>query len=215
MAKTGHWYWDWGKTSKGFAEALLEAGYTLTNKSVTKIADACQNFLEEEDWDWPRGQRFDASHIETRRAVRGSRAYASGYRGGDADHPWYSGNLHDSIATSVMEGNRIRAIRYMKPGATEYQTYKGQRVDGITAAEDAIRRAAYTFPRGGVSNSLRAVLVVGVPYADDVNKSDGHYDFLSPLQEHFRGSIEAAVEDLPNIAVRPTGKEAPRISSIY
>lgn len=215
MPKTGKWYWDWGKTSKGFAESLLEAGYTLTAKSVTRIADACQNFLEEEDWDWPRGQRFDASHIETRRAVRGSRGYKSGFRGGDADHPWYSGNLHDSVATGVIEGNRIRATRYMRPGATEYQTYKGQRVDGISAAEDAIRRAAYTFPKGGVSNTLRAVLVVGVPYTDDVNHSDEHFDFLSPLQENFRLAVEGAVAELPRISVKPTGKEAPRITSIY
>lgn len=201
MPKTGRWKWEWGEASKGFAVSLLEAGKTLTPKAAALMADACSEFLANTDWDWPRGQRYNALH-ESVRNVRGSRAYASGYRGGDADHPWYTGNLHDSIATGVISGTRILHTRYMQPGATEYQTYKGQIVDGYAEAENSIRRAAHTFSRAGVSNTLRAVLTVGVPYAYEVNHSDKHYDFIGVLQQDFQDDIMRAVEDLSRFSIR-------------
>lgn len=180
---------DWGKTSKGFATYLNLARQTISKATAVKLAEAGAEFMANEDWDWPRGARYDAKHLG--RNVRGSKAYASGFRGGDASHPWYSGNLHDSIAVGVMEGMRILAARYMTPGATSTQTYNDCVIDGVEEGFRALQRAAHTFTSGSAGNTLRSVLVIGVPYAEKVNSSStigwdnkpnthqGYADFLA------------------------------------
>lgn len=172
---------DWGKTAKGFAQVLLDAGQTVTKGAAIRLGDACQEALDELDWMWPRGKN--------------NGPYKSGYRGGDADHPWYSGNLHDSVAAGVADGARLLQARYMEPAAMETQTYQGQVVDGKTLGPEALQRAAHTFAPG--VGGLRALFVIGAPYAYEVNHSDAHYDFVSELADYFVGEVEGAMSELP------------------
>lgn len=159
----------WGKTAKGFSTYLNLAGQEMNKATAKGLAAAGAEFMANEDWDWPRGARFDTTHLG--RNVRGSKTYSTGFRGGDAMHPWYSGNLHDSIAVGVMQGTRILAARYMKPGATSTQTYDNSVIDGVSEGLDALQRASHVFSAGSAGNTLRAVLVIGVPYAEQVNTS--------------------------------------------
>lgn len=172
---------DWGKTAKGFAQVLLDAGQTVTKGAAELLGNACQEALEELDWMWPRGKN--------------NGPYKSGYRGGDADHPWYTGNLHDSVAAGVADGSRLLQARYMEPAARETQRYRGQVIDGKTLGPEALQRAAHTFAPG--VGGLRAILVVGVPYADEVNNTDAHYDFVSELTSQLVGDVEGAMSELP------------------
>ena len=159
----------WGKAYKGFSTYLNLAGQEFRKSTAKGLAAAGAEFMANEDWDWPRGARFDTTHLG--RSVRGSKAYSTGFRGGDAMHPWYSGNLHDSIAVGVMQGTRILAARYMKPGATSTQTYNDSVIDGVGEGFEALQHASHVFSAGSSGNTLRAVLVIGVPYAEQVNAS--------------------------------------------
>lgn len=183
MAKVAGMQHRWGKAAKGFAEALLDAGQTVTDYAANRLAVGLEEFIGETDWDWPRGAK--------------NGPYKSGYRGGDADHPWYTGTLHDSIAASLIDGVRIRKVVYMWPSATEDQTDRrtGATYNGVTLGEQAARRAAHTF--GGSVGGLRAVLTIGVPYADEVNRSDAHFDFISPLEEDLVNEVRAQMEEIP------------------
>lgn len=191
----------WGKAAKGFAAYINIAGQTIGKAAARGLAEEGAEFLANEDWDWPRGKRYDAIH-PSGRAVRGAMPYASGFRGGDSQHPWYSGNLHDSMAVGVIQGTRILAARYMTPGADRTQTYKGQTVDGVTAGEDALRRAAHTFAPGQSGDTLRATLVVGVPYADEVNESPNHAGYVEYLSKQFYETLLPRMQQLRKIKLK-------------
>lgn len=183
MAQRAGMQYRWGKASKGFAEALLDAGQTVTEYAVGKLTVGMTEFMKDTDWEWPRGAN--------------NGPYKSGYRGGDADHPWYTGTLHDSIAASIIDGTRIRSVVYMTPGAREDQTNRrtGETYNGVTLGEQAARRAAHTF--GNSVGRLRVVLTIGVPYADEVNRTDAHYDFISPLEEDLVNDVKFIMEEIP------------------
>ena len=82
----------------------------------------------------------------------------------------------------------------MRPGATETQTYKGTIIDGVEEGLRAAQRAAHTFGPG--VGQLRAVLTIGVPYAEEVNRSDNHYDYVSPMSEDFVQTVRFAMENM-------------------
>lgn len=189
---------EWGKTAKGFYQYLVRAGETVTKYAQKKLAEACQDFLDTEDWDWPRGARFTAMNLNTGQTFRASGAYASGFRGGDKTHPWYTGNLHDSVAVGVMEGTRIITAIHMPPAAYVLQEYEGQVVDGVTAGQDALMRAAHTFERGRgkIGSTLRAVLTIGVPYAEKVNEMPNHEGYVQYLEHEFSYPIYNTILDL-------------------
>lgn len=191
---------SWGKTYKGFAEYLQLAGKSIGKRAADSLAAAGAEFLANEDWDWPRGKRFDA--VYNGRNVRASGPYASGFRGGDAMHPWYSGNLHDSMAVGVYNNTRLLSANYMTPGAAEPQTYKGQTVDGVSAGQEALLRAGHVFAPGSSGATLRAVLVVGVPYAEDVNNLSGHAGYVDYFEEEFSSTIRPEIERLRKIKLR-------------
>lgn len=195
----------YGKMLKGFTTYLGLAGKEMSRYTAKKLVDSGQEFLDNEDWDWPRGQRYTTSYLG--KEIRASKSYASGFRGGDDMHPWYSGNLHDSMAVAVMDGTRILASRFMKPGASSNQTYKDRVVFGADEAMKALQRAAHTFvggEGGGLSNNtIRTVMVIGVPYADKVNESDKigwgnspntHNGYADYLGKAFYSSMLPAVE---------------------
>ena len=171
----------WGRASKGFAQALLDAGVTVKKKGAEILGTACDEAIKSLDWMWPRGAN--------------NGPYKSGFRGGDADHPWYTGNLHDSVAAGVADGIRLLAASYMTPGAREDQRYRGTKINGAEEGQEAMIRAVHTFGPG--VGGLRAMMVIGVPYADEVNRMDEHYDFASELEDYFVGEVESALSDLP------------------
>ena len=133
---------------------------------------------------------------------RASGTYASGFRGGDRVHPWYTGNLHDSLAVGVFQGTRILAKAHMTPGASVLQTYDGRTIDGITEGESALIRAAHTFAPGQAGDTLRAVLVIGVPYADSVNEMPGHAGYVEELQSTFYSTILPQINTLRKIKLK-------------
>ena len=188
---------SWGKTSKGFAEYLNVAGQTIGRATAKRLATVAADFLANEDWDWPRGQRFNVGG-----SMFGSRAYKSGFRGGDAMHPWYTGNLHDSMAVGVMQGSRIMASSFMTPGATVLQSHEGRTVDGVTAGMNALQRAAHTFAPGSSGETLRTVLVIGVPYAEKVNQMPGHEGYWDYFEREFVSSLAPAIEHLRKVKLR-------------
>lgn len=200
---------EWGKASKAFAAYLNLAGKTIGRQTAVELAAAGAEFMANEDWDWPRGARYDTMHLG--RSVRGSKTYASGFRGGDAMHPWYSGNLHDSIAVGVMQGTRILAANYMKPGATSTQTYNSTVIDGVAEGISALQRAAHTFAAGSSGNTLRAVLVIGVPYAESVNssptigwsnKQNTHQGYADFFENEFYTTILPKLESISKMKLR-------------
>lgn len=178
----------WGKASKGFAEVLLDAGLTVTKHGAEMLGRGVDEFLKSTDWEWPRGKN--------------NGAYKSGFRGGDADHPWYTGTLHDSIAGLVADGARILYLQYMEPGATEDQRNRvsGEVYNGVILGQQAAQRAAHTFGPG--VGGLRAILTIGVPYADTVNQSDAHYDFISPLEEDLVNEVLGQLAELPKRSIK-------------
>lgn len=174
---------EWGKAAKGFAQVLLDAGQTVTKGAAIELGVACSEALKNLDWMWPRGKN--------------NGPYKSGYRGGDADHPWYTGTLHDSVACGIADGIRLLQASYMEPGATENQKNRvtGEIYDGDVLGQEALQRAVHTFGAG--IGGLRAIMVIGVPYANDVNHSDAHYDFASDLEDYFVGEVLGVMEELP------------------
>lgn len=196
MASTKNTRAAWGKASKGFSIALLDACETVTKKGAQVLATACEDWLAEMDWEWKRGS------LQKSGPSGGFYLYKSGYKGGDATHPWYTGNLHDSFATAITDRGRLLHARYMTEGAQRLQTYKGQIVDGAAAAHDALMRAVHTNMRG--VGGLVARLVIGVPYAQKVNEMESHKDYVDVYEKDFGDMLIAHMEQfLPKVSVRP------------
>jgi len=190
----------WGQTASAFARVLLDAGKTVTKGAIPKLGNACEEAIKSLDWQWPRG--------------RGNMSYASGFLGGDAMHPWYSGTLHDSVAAGVADGTRLLTARYMEPNANFDQEYKGQKIVGAELAQTSLRNAV-KFASGGFGTGvggLRAILVVGVPYANTVNSSptigwrgrtpNTHIGYVQDLGKYFAGEVEGAVKDLGKTQIK-------------
>ena len=177
---------EWKKFSAAFSEALGDVGEQMTNFGKMAISDSCQQWLKDLDAEWPH-------HTDW---VRNSGKVSS--FGGDHFHPWYYGQLHDSIFTRVAEKNRTVSIHYMPPSATKPQhaTYKdaGQKYDRIVGAEFAAQEShnvQYVFLPG-----IQAQLVVAVPYARKVNELPQHAGYLDNLQAEFFSYIEDRIFEI-------------------
>lgn len=118
--------------------------------------------------------------------------------------PYYTGNLHDSIATSVSASGRIIRANYMPREATKPQTAPGRkRIIGEQEAVRAIRR--FRPNRTGVY----ATLFVAVPYAEGANIKSKHEGFYEWLQAEFESDMSASLKVLakyPKSKALPTAK---------
>lgn len=189
---------SWGKTYKGFAQALADAGKTLTKQGATIMVSTCEKWLQEVDSQWPRGSRSEIYNPKTGKMQRSYGTYASGYRGGDEYFPWYTGNLHDSLATVITDGHKTVGIRQMNPGATVGQTYgKGQYIDGTEWGLRVANRASHVLLPG-----VQARLVIGVPYAEKVNQSDAHAGYVEEFEKDFASAINSRFQTIKNLVVR-------------
>ena len=164
--KTGR-YQSWGKTSKAFSYALREAGYAANSMTLLKMTVLADDYLKETDSKWPHSTSGKNGSLF----------------GGDREHPWYSGQLHDSIAVRIAQGNRISAVRFMPQRATMPPGEPGRFLDAsgaqsmtgvsdnivgaewaVTAAENAGRYSHFFSP------GIQVQLIAGVPYANKVNE---------------------------------------------
>lgn len=178
-------YNDWGKFNKGMSYALIDAGKQLTIRGTAYMWALADEFLREVDAKWPHhssGIGKGMSNIKN-----GSQF------GGDAMHPWYSGQLHDSIAIRIADKNRTVAISYMPSHAPTFpngepgrflesdgsQSMPGFRgIVGTEMAAQAAQNAQYYFLPG-----TQLQLLIGVPYAEKVNETGRHYGYADALMD--------------------------------
>jgi hypothetical protein len=174
MAKYGRRI-NWTKTVKGFSDALGYAGEHLTGWAKMWMDEAVDHSLAQIDSKWGH---------ET--VIRHENANASRF-GGDQFHPWYTGNLHDSVAGVVSDRNRIVSIRYMPSSAVGVQEYKGEVIIGRDCAEEAARKMTRTLH---MVPGIVATVVIGVPYADDVEANPRHTGYKRELSTQFSSNVE-------------------------
>ena len=179
MASRTQRYHDWGKTSKAFSYALFAAGKHLTEIGKTDLTNVAREYLAELDAEWPRG------------SFKAKGTVVTNLFGGDKDHPWYTGQLHDSIAIRVADGNKTVSISYMPPsadgGPQHMSAEDGARYDNIIGADWAVRasrNAQYYFLPG-----VQVQFIVGVPYTDKVNESGRHLGFFDSLSNELTSKV--------------------------
>lgn len=173
----------WNKFRIAFSSALQEASKMVTKEAETELLNASEIWLNKTDSEWPKsaGPFMGA--------------------GGDDMHPWFSGNLHDSVSVRIAEGMRTIGLRFMPMAAGDvYQD---------ATAEDAGRD--YPEIRGYVEgrlvagrasrvrqNGLVAQLFIGVPYAQKVNTTGGphgdHKGFAFYLMKDFQHDMTQAMD---------------------
>jgi hypothetical protein len=136
--------------------------------------------------------------------------------GGDRNHPWYSGQLHDSVAVRLAEGDRVISIIYMpqsaqtskdgKPFLNEDGSQTAPGYDRIIGHIEAARRASQAnIIRWGGSKALQGQLIVGVPYSGKVNESPRHEGYLEELEAQFNDGIRRRIGTaLKQMMVKPS-----------
>ena len=157
----------WIRASKSFQKALLDVVPKYENAAVQLFSLDAEIFLE--------GIGGGAKGINKGDFV--SR---------DEGVPYYTGNLMDSIGVRILKGNTIRAYRVMSDvtgtHATKPQTMKGLR--DIWGYLEIMQRIERPSRRSGTG--LVAQLMVGVPYAQEVDWKD---EYFQPLSEKFVANL--------------------------
>lgn len=167
---------QWKKTTQGFTYALGDAGKHLSGWAKEVMKEATNSAISQIDSEW-EGE----THWKRKKSGKISSF------GGDMDHPWYTGQLHDSVAGIVSDQHRTVAIEYMPRSAIKPQTYQGQTVIGHDWAQRRARdieRALHFVP------GIKSTLIVGVPYAEEVNEMRRHHGFIQSLSGQFVGYVE-------------------------
>jgi hypothetical protein len=165
----------WKKAAQGFSYALGDAGKHLSGWARELMGESTSAAISRIDSEW-EGE----THWKRKSGKVSS-------FGGDMDHPWYTGQLHDSVAGIVSDKHRTVAIEYMPQAATKPQEYKGSIVIGHDwAMREArnIERALHFVP------GIKSTLIVGVPYADKVNEMPRHQGFVQSLSAQFANYVE-------------------------
>ena len=197
-AKGGHRFSaKWNKFASAFSEALIDCGEQLTKQGETIMIRGCEEWLKKTNAEWPHSTSVVTRNLRTQNF------------GGDHDHPWYTGQLHDSVAVRVADGNRIIATRYMPASATSPQTATaeeaGRDYDRIIGQQFGILmagRASRVAQKG-----TNAQMFIGVPYAQWVNEQPRHEGFINELNVQFISFLEDYFSinngAFRNIIVRP------------
>lgn len=165
----------WRKTVQGFTDALGNAKEHLNGWGREWMNEAVKDALARIDADW-EGETHWKRESGKISVFGGSRFY-----------PWYTGQLHDSVAGIVSDRNRTVAINYMTRFATKPQTYNGQVIIGHDwAIQEArkVERALHFVP------GIKATIVVGVPYAEKVDEMPRHAGFIRELSNQFASFVE-------------------------
>lgn len=185
MARRTSTYHNWGQTYKAMSQALLGSGKALNQIALVELQEVADKFLKAEDASWPH-----------------STSLPNGAKfGGDAEHPWYYGQLHDSVAVRIMQGNRITSVQYMPPSPDTGKAQHTEQIKGIIGADWAREVAEQHGPRY-LLPGVQVQLIVGVPYAEKVNESDRHYGFADNLADELFSRVNEWVDR--GGLVRPT-----------
>lgn len=159
------------------SQALLNAGKALNSIATVELQGVSEKYLREQDAKWPH-----------------STSMPNGARfGGDAMHPWYSGQLHDSVAVRIMSSNRITSVHYMPPSPATGAPQHTNTIENIIGAEwarDIAEGAGARYFLPGV----QVQLIVGVPYSDKVNQSSRHYGFADELADGLFSAVNEWVD---------------------
>lgn len=155
---------DWRKASKSFQQELLSHKKEYTAAAANIFTAASENYL------------------------RRVESY------GDYAVPVFTGNLLDSIGVRILIGNRLAAYRTMVDTTYVQHATKPQHMKGVypiwgeLEIMKRITRPSRRFGKGVVSQ-----LMVGVPYAEEVDKT---HDYFSTLREQFITEMTGAMADL-------------------
>jgi len=174
---------DWGKTYKAMSMALTNAGEKLNEIATVELQGVAENYLKKEDAQWPHGTTVQTLSKQNGLFVQGIQRF-----GGDHSHPWYSGQLHDSVAVRIMSKNRITSVHYMPPSPATGKPQHTETIKNIIGAEWAREVAE----GGGARYFLPGVqiqLIVGVPYADKVNSEGRHRGFTDDLSANLFNDV--------------------------
>lgn len=144
----------WRKASKSFQIALANASQQVSDYAVSVLDIDADLFLMD-----------------------------IGSTGGELGSiPVYTGNLLDSIGVRVLKGNTLMKYRVMTESTYKHAN-KPQRMGNIRniwGDEEILKRI--TRPSRRYGNAVVAQMMVGVPYAQEVDWKD---DYFGELQERF------------------------------
>lgn len=113
--------------------------------------------------------------------------------------PYYTGNLMDSIGVRILIGNRMVSYRTMVDTTYIQHATKPQHMRGlypIWGELELMKRIMR--PSRRVSKGLVAQLMVGVPYAEEVDRKR---DFFDPLSKTFAYQMDKSLAILHNLKV--------------
>lgn len=167
----------WNKFRSAFSDALIDCGQQLTKQGETIMVRGCEEWLKKTDNEWPKDnmQRYKKRQF-----------------GGDHDHPWDTGTLHDSVFVRIADGNRIIATRFMPPSATGPQTATaaeaGRDYSNIVGAQFGRAMAAGT--NRVRQHGTNAQMFIAVPYAQAVDNQWQHEGYINNLNVDFISYLE-------------------------
>lgn len=159
-----------------------------------------------------KGVSRDAQQV----LVSASQDFLDYVQGKKEDLPYYTGNLHDSIAAAVYSQGHVVRANYMPKEATRPQTAAGRK--RIVGEEEAFRAVKSFKPS---QRGIYATLFVAVPYAEGANLSGSmrrvfkgrefltynhHPGYLEWLEDSFTISMDSALR----ILRMSNGKDAMR-----
>ena len=189
MAKRDKRFYDWGKTYKACSMAILKSGQALNQIALTELQDVARQYLKNTDAKWPHSSFISKGTVVTN------------LFGGDEFHPWDTGQLHDSVAVRIMQGNRISSVHYMPPSPDTGKPQHTETIKNIVGVEWAHQIAEGAGPRYFLPG-VQAQLIVGVPYTEKVNESGRHAGFVDSLADDLFSAVNEWVDG--GGLVRPT-----------
>ena len=145
---------DWRRASKAFQKELLSRSGEYSSEAARLFTGAAENYL---------------TSVESygRMAV-----------------PYYTGNLLDSIGVRVLKGNTIVAIRTMVDTTYVQHATKPQHMKGLYPIWGELEiNKRITRPSRRTNRGVVAQMMVGVPYAEEVDKTHNYFQTLRQMFE--------------------------------
>lgn len=159
---------DWRSASKSFQKALLSTAKEYNRVASQLIMAGAEIFLK----------NTEASQWAV---------------------PYYTGNLMDSIGVRVLIGNRLVGYRTMVDTTYVQHAVKPQHMKGIYPIWGEVElMKRITRPSRRSSRGVVAQMMVGVPYAEEVDKT---HDYFEPLSESFSYQMEKSIAVLNRLNV--------------
>lgn len=155
----------WNAFSVSFQKALRSAGEEVSKAAGKQLTLATEDWLANID----KASEFDPEVM-----------------------PFLTGNLHDSMATTVSQKGRLLSLRQMEKVAAVDQKYHRRVINGHFEGI----RVAMSAPR---PREVTASLFIGVPYADAVNDYPQHAGYVERLEESFASEMERKIKRLEKL----------------